>query len=211
MRDCMTSRLRLPDLNGILVDNITYSNSDSKSDLANFLSNCTPAKLKLFLFDWDSGRRTRIYSRFYFNAFSEAARRATIEVNFRGIRFSAKDLQTVVRAACNAEGIVFQWCNIHCSSGVDFGANLRYNTKYLRFCAWKFISYKKRMKGWKEDQSRISLIVDAIGSSGLKASLEEFNIDKTQSLSYYKVQEQLKAKGMSHISVIDKNRSPLIY
>ena len=119
MRDCVTSRLRLPDLNWIRVDCI----SDADADLASFLSDCTPARLKLFNVNYYSNFTTGIKSKFYVDAFSQAAARTIKEVFFNIIDFSAEDLQTVVRAARNAEIIVFYLCCIHCSSGLDFGAS----------------------------------------------------------------------------------------
>ena len=129
MRDCITSKLRLPNLNGIRIDYI----SDKDADLASFLKNCTPAKLDVFKVNFYRNNNTGIKSKFYIDAFSEAARRTTKQVYFYCIDFSAKDLQTVVRAARNAEKVVYYACCIHCSSGLDFGADLSYNTKFLSF------------------------------------------------------------------------------
>ena len=48
------------------------------------------------------------------------SKKSTKEVYFNCIDFSAQDLQTVVKAARNAERIVFDFCCINCSSGLDF-------------------------------------------------------------------------------------------
>ena len=197
MRDCVTSRLRLPDLNGIRIDYISDAN------LASFLSNCTPARLKQFTVNYNPNSHTGIKSKFYVDAFSGAAARNTKNVFFKCIDFRAKDLQTVVRAACDAENIVFSNCCIHCSSGLDFGANLSYNTKFLSFQYWGSKKYKENTTDWIAGSSKFSLIVDAIGSSGLKASLEKLSIAWNSTLSASKVQEELKAKSMSHISVVE--------
>ena len=194
----MNSRLRLPDLNGIQINRI----SDADADLASFLSNCTPSQLKLLWVNWPLKSTTGIKSKFYIDAFSRAAARTTKEVYFQCIDFSAEDLQTVVRAARNAERIVFDFCCIHCSSDFDFGADLSYNTKFLSFQWWGSTIGKMRRSDWKADPSKFSLIVDAIGSSGLKASLQKLNIYCNPTLSESKVQEELNAKGMSHISVV---------
>ena len=129
MRDCVTSRLRLPDLNGIRVDCI----SDADADLASFLGDCTPARFKLLAVNYGANSATGIKSKFYVDAFSGAAASTTKEVYFCCIDFSAEDLQTVVRAARNAERIVLNWCCVHCSPDLDFGADLSYNTKFLSF------------------------------------------------------------------------------
>ena len=205
MRDWVTSRLRLPDLNGIRVDYI----SDADADLASFLSECTPARLKLFAVNWCRNNDTGIKSKFNVDAFSGAAARTTKEVYFSCIDFSAEDLQTVVKAACNAERIVFNFCCIHCSSGLDFGADLSYNTKFVSFQHWGDTRIKARTTGWKADPSKFSLIVEAIGSSGLRASLEKLSIFYNQTLLASKVQEELNTKGMSHISVVEEFVYPL--
>ena len=205
MRDCVTSRLRLPDLNGIRVDNI--SNSDA--DLASFLSNCTPEKLKLLRVNLPAKNFIGIKSNFYVDAFSLAAARTTKEVYFFCIDFRAEDMQTVVRAAHNAERIVFLHCHIHCSSGLDFGADLSYKTKFLSFQRWGSTFFKTITTDWKADPSKFSLIVDAIGSSGLKASLQKLDIHDNDTLSASEVQKELNAKGMSHISVVEEGSDPL--
>ena len=129
MKDCVSSKISLPDLRGIQIDHI----SDADADLANFLSNCTFACFQMLEVNRNANDFTGIKSKFYVDAFSEAATRIAKIVYFNCIDFSSKDLQTVVRAASNAEQIVFNLCSIHCSSGLDFGADLSYNTKFLSF------------------------------------------------------------------------------
>ena len=201
MRNCVTSRLRLPDLYGILISFI----SDADADLASFLTYCTPSSLKLLAVNHCTNNPKGINSKFYIGAFSEAARRTKKQVYFKGIDFRAKDLQTVVRAARNAEIIVFNFCCIHSSSSIDFGADLNYNTKFLSFQWWGCLKFKVRTTDWKTDPSKFSLIVDAISSSGLKASLQKLNIYGNETLPVSKVQKELNAKGMSHISVVEKD------
>ena len=207
MRDCVTSRLRLPDLSGILI----FFISDADADLISFLTYCTPFSLKLFAVNYCANNFKGINSKFYIWAFSEAARRTTKQVYFNSINFSAKDLQTIVRAARNAERIVLNFCCIHCSSGLDFGKDLSYNTKFFSFQYWGSTNYNERTTDWKADPSKFSLIVDAIYSSGLRASLEKLNIAYNQTLSASKVQEELNAKGMSHISAVEEYPYPLYW
>ena len=205
MKDCWTSRLRLPDLSGIRIDYI----SDEDIHFANFLSKCTPEHLKLLAVNYCTKSKTGIKSKFYVDEFSKAAARTAKEVYFSCIDFSAEDLETVVKAAHNAERIVFHFCCIHCSSGLNFGADLSYNTKFLSFQYWGSTGFKERTTDWKEDPSSFSLIVDAIGGSGLRTSLEKISIANNQTLSASKVQEELNAKGMSHISVVEEYAAPL--
>ena len=201
----MTSKLRLPNLNGIRIEQI----SDEDADLASFLRDCTPTRLKLLAVNYIRNGTTGIKSKFYVDAFSEAAARTTKEVFFQCIDFSAEDLQTVVRAAHNAERIVFWFCDIHCTSGLDFWADLSYNTKFLSFQFWGSTTYKERTTDWKADPSKFSLIVDAIGSSGLRTSLKKLSIAFNETLIVSKVKEELSTKGMSHISVVEENPGPL--
>ena len=201
----MASRLRLPDLCGIRVEHI----SDADADLASFLSDCTPARLKLLNVNWYAKNNTGIKSKFYIKTFSEAAARTTKKIFFYCIDFGAEDLQSIVRAGCNAERIVLNFCCIHCCPGLDFGADRRYITKFLSFQYWGEMSYKERKTDWKTDPSKFSLIVDAIGNSGLKASLEKLNIAYNITLPKSKVQEELNEKSMSHISVVRDYVFPL--
>ena len=205
MRDCVNFRLKLPDLNGIRIEHI----SDADADVASFFSACTPARLKLLAVNYRANNFIGIKSKFYVDALSGAVARTTKEVFFHCIDFSVEDLQTVVKAARNAERIVFYLCCIHCSSGLDFGADLRFNTKFLSFQTWGNTHFEERTTDWKADPSKFSLIVDAIGSSGLKASLEKLNIFANQTLSASKVQKELNVKGMSHISVVEELTGPL--
>ena len=204
MKDCITSKLRLPDLSRIQINYI----SDANADLVSFLSDCTPAHLCLLLVNYCAISLVGIKSKFYIKALSEAARRTTKEVYFNWIDFSAEDLQTVVRAASNSERIVFNWCCIHCSSGLDFGTDLSYKTKILSFQKWGG-TRKERTTDWKTDPSSFSLVVDVISSSGMRDSLEKLSILNNETLSVSKVQVELNSKGMSHISVVEVNFLPL--
>ena len=201
MKDWVTSKLRLPNLNGIRIDCI----SDADADLANFLSYWITIRLQKLEINLSPKSWIGIKSKFYVDAFSEAARRTTGRVYFRCIDFSAEDFQTVVRAAHNAEEIVFSCCCIHCSSDLDFGGSIKYYTKVLSFDNWGSTYSKERTTDWKADPSTFSFIVDAIGSSGLKDSLTKLNIRGNMTLSVSKVQEEIDAKGMSHISVVEES------
>ena len=205
MRDCISSKLKLPDLNKVQIDYI----SDADVDLASFLTDCTPANLHLLAVNCWAYSDFGIKSKFYVDSFSKTVRRTTNEIYLSGIDFSAEDLQTVIRAVRNVERILLHYCCIHCSSGLDFGADLSYNTKFLSFQGWGSKYVKARTTDWKTDPSKFSLIVDAISSSGLRASLERLNIYSNQTLSASKVQKELNEKGMPHISVVEEHSYPL--
>ena len=203
--DYVTSKLRLPDLKGIQIDYI----SDADKDLVSFLSYCIPSCLCLLTINSYVSSFSGIKSKFYIDAFSKAASMTTNGVYFNCIDFSAEDLQTVIRAAHNAEVIVFNCCCIHCSSDLDFGADLNYNTTFLSFQLWGSMDFEERTTDWKTNPQSFSLIIEAIGKSGLKTSLQKLGIDDNETLSVSNVQEELNAKGMSHISVIQEQSSSL--
>ena len=205
MKDCIASKLRLPNIKGIRIEHI----SDADTDLSSFLCDCTPTRLNLLAVNYWAISYTGIKSKFYVDSFSRAAASTTKEVYFQCIDFSAEDLQTIVRAARNAERIVFRFCSIHCSSDLDFGDDLSFNTKFLGFQYWGNTNWKQITTDWKADPSKFSFIEDAIGSSGLKVSLKKLSIAYNNTLSASKVQEELSAKDMSHISVVEEDSVPL--
>ena len=144
MRGCVNSRLRLPNLNGIRVDCI----SDANTDLISFFSDCTPSSLCLLAVNCVTNSSTGINPQFFIDAFSEAAWRTTKEVYLNCIHFSVKDFQTVIRASFKAEKIVFNFCSIHYFSGLDFGTDFCYKTKFLSFQQWGHTS-KNMTTDWK--------------------------------------------------------------
>ena len=205
----MTSKLRLPELTGIEIE--YKSNEDAEKDIVSFLNYCTPTHLSLFTFNCWRNLPTEIKSEFYIKVFSKVVARTFKEAFFFNIDFSTKDLQTVVKAACNVERIAFRFCCIHCSSGLDFGADLSYKTKHLSFQCWGALNYRRTTTCWIKNPSCFSLVLDAIGNCGLWTSLQKLNIYDNQTLSASKVQEELNSKDMSHISVIEENEYPLLY
>ena len=93
-------------MNGIQIDHI----SDTETDLNNFLGDCTPTQIKVLCFNWYANSLTGILGKFYVNSLSKVVAAATKEVYFRCIDFSAEDLQTIVKAACNTERLIFRFC-----------------------------------------------------------------------------------------------------
>ena len=201
----MASNLKIPDISWIQIESV----SEADANLAKFLRNCTPVHLHSLVINQIANSLTGIKSKFYIDAFSKAAANIIKEVFFYCIDFRAKDLQTVVRSAHKSERIVFNFCDIHCSSSLDFGADLNYNTKFLSFQYWGSTSRKERMTDWKTDSSKFSLIVDAISSSGLSSSLEQLIITGNPTLSKLILQMELNWKNMSNISVVEERLSPL--
>ena len=202
MRNCVTSKIRLPDLYGLYTE--YWRREDADADFFYFLSNCLPAHLGLLHVDCWLNSLIGINPKFFFDAYSKAVARTIKEVIFFQIYFSSKGLQTVVKAASNVETILFDVCSIHCSSDLDFGAHHIYKTKFLSFQWWGCLTKNERLTDWIADPSRFSFIVDAISSSGLRDSLRKLSIYNNQTLWISEVQEEFNKKGMSHISVVDE-------
>ena len=204
LKDIEISNLRLPDIKGIRIDNL----SDSDVDLSNFFAKCTPNQLMFLFINSKSTSFTPIKSKIEIDSLSKAVSSVTKEVYIRMYEFSAADLQQFVRAACNAERIIFQRCSVHCSPALDFGYELKYNINFLNFQMWGNTYYKELTTDWMSDPSCFSHIVDAISNSGLRHSLTKLSIGYNQTLDKAKVQDLLNAKGMAHISVVEEYSYP---
>ena len=199
-----TSYLRLPDIKRVRIDYV----SDSDLNISNFLANCTPNQLKFLCINFTSTIITLINSKLDIKSFSKAVGAVTKEVYIRLYEFSEADLQQFIKAACNSERIVLQRCSVHCSSALDFGSNLKYNTNFLSFQLWGDTDYKELTTDWISDPSCFSHIVNAIGSSGLRDSLTKLNIRYNSTLDKAEVQEQLNEKDMAHILVVEERQDP---
>ena len=202
--DIKTSNLKLPDIKRIRIDNV----SDSDADLSYFLSNCTPNQFKFLCINHSTSADTLIKSKIDINSLSKAANAVTKEIFIRLYEFSAADLQQFFRAACNAKRIMIHRCSVHCSSALDFGPKLKYNTNFLSFQVWGYTDHTEQTTDWKTDPSCFSHIVDAIGNSGLRHSLTKLSIAYNQTLDKAKVQDMMNVKGMAHISVVEEEPSP---
>ena len=204
LKDIESSNLKLPDIKRIKFDYV----SDSDSNLSSFFANYTPNQLKFLCINYSASASTLIKSKIDIKSLSKAVSAVTKEVFIRLYEFSAADLQQFIRAACNVERIIIQRCSVHCSSALDFGAKLKYNTNFLSFQLWGETSYTELTTDWKTDSSCFSHIVDAIGSSGLRDSLTKLSINSNQTLDKAKMQELLNVKGMAHISVVEEQSGP---
>ena len=200
----MTSKLKLPDIKWIAA----YCYLDSDTDLVDSLLNWTPNHLKDLYIDHSFTIGTPIKHKLDIYSLSEAVAAVTREVYICRFEFSAADLQQLIKAACNAERIVFHYCSVHCLSELDFGATIKYNTKYLSFNFCGDARYEELSTDWMANPSCFSHIVDAIGNSGLRDSLTKLNIYGSQTLKKAKMQKLLNAKEMSHIEVIEEDSIP---
>ena len=200
----MTSKLRLPDIKRIEI----FCYSDSDKDLVNSFLNWTPDHLKILCIHHSAPEGSPIKHKLGINSLSKTVAAVTREVFISCFEFSAADLQQFIRAACNAERIVFYLWSVHCSSALDFGAKIEYNTSYLGFDCWGNTDWEGLTTDWKADPFYFSHIVDAIGSSGLRRSLTKLGIYSNHALKQQEVQEQLNAKEMEHIKVVEEKSDP---
>ena len=182
---------RLPDLKGLYI----YNPPKESADLNAFLDDCVPAKLGLFAIQCCGDYAN---ASFYIDSLSKAVSVVSKQVYFERFKFSAADLQQLVRAARNAEQIVFYYCSIDLEDALDFGAKVKYNTESLSIdCKNTLI----KVDGDKKDFSNFSKVVDAIAKSGLKTSLTKIYIGWSEASVVAEAQRLLSVKGMKHISV----------
>ena len=196
--DFVKSKIRLPEINEIQISHLR----DGNVKLNKFLRNCAPSTLDMLAINNYSTVEIGIKSKFYIRSLSKVATIPTKIIYFNCIDFREKDLQLIIRAAHNTERIMFNYCSIHWSSNLDFGADLKYNTWFLSFQGWGSIHSSELTTYWISKPSWFSHIVDAIGRSGLRESLKRVNIAYNSSLDITKVQEMFDTKGMPHISAV---------
>ena len=204
LKEIVNSKIKLPAIKRIRISKVT----DSDSNLSKFLQNCFPSSLGLFWmnYNWVFSRPVKV--RFYMRSLSKAVSKVTKEIFFSQIELRDADLQNLIKSAWNVERVVLQACSIYCSSHIDFGRNSKYNTKFLSFQYWGDSDEKALTTIWKSDPSSFIYIVDAIDKSGLRDSLVNICIKYNGALTRIILQEQLKARNLTHISVINKCSSP---
>ena len=194
----------MPDIKRIKIDYV----SDSDADLSNFFANCTPNQLKFLCINYATFTDTLIDSKIDINSLSKAVSAVTKEFYIRLYEFSTADLRQLVRAACNSERIIIHRCSVHCTSALDFGSELKFNTNFLSFQCWGSNFYKELTTEWMSEPSCFSHIVDAIGNCGLRHSLTKLSISWNDTLDKIRVQKLLNEKEMTHISVVEEYQAP---
>ena len=144
-------------------------------------------------------------AKFYMRSLPKLVSATTEEVYLRCLEFSEAELEQIVRASCNAERLIFQSCDIHCSTALDFGSAIKYKTKTLSFQSWRNERYLRNFKADSNSSPDcFDNIIEAISSSGLRDSLQTISIYNNQTLSVEKVQKIINEKGMTNISVDKK-------
>ena len=196
--------MRLPNIKKLVINKI----SDSNSDLASFLSNSVPNKLHLFWMNHsyiNGSIPTKID--FYIESLSEAIKGVSKEIYIQNLVVGKKDYEKIIKSSCNWERLVIRFSDILCSSALDFSTDSDYKTKSLSFYNWGNDS-KYRKSSWMADSSLFENIVEGIGKSGLRQSLQTADIKGCQ-LDKSKVQEMFTKHGMTNVSVVEDGKEPM--
>ena len=199
-----SSKLLLPKVKRVKIDKI----SDADQSLCSFFDNWIPPQLDLLCINNAQISKIGIKAGFYINSLWSAIRSVTKEVALYCFEFTERELEQVVKAAYNSERIIISFCDIRCSTSLDFNISQKYKTKFISFQASGRTDYNERTTDWKTDPSKFENIVDAISKCGLKDSLEQVDIWGNHTLSREKVQLIFNAKGLIHISVIEIGDGP---
>ena len=193
--------MKIPDIKRLVINKI--SNSDS--DLASFLCNSFPSKIDFFWLNhsYIGGTPTKID--FYIDILWEAIKGVPKEIYIVNFIVGEKDLEKIVKASCNWERLVIRFSDILCSSALDFSTDSDYKTKSLSFYNWGNDYLKS---SWMADSSLFENIVEGIGKSGLKDSLQTVDIQGCK-LDKSKVQEMFTKHGMTNVSVVEIGNDPM--
>ena len=195
-------KLKLPNIKRINIDNIT----DSDSELNSFLLNWTPNQFELFAMNIISIKLKGIKADFYLEALCKVLKAVTKEIYIRCMDFSPSDFEQIVKASFNSERLIFRYCDIHCSTVLNFDTASKYNIKFLSFDYWGDGSLRK--SDFKSDSSAFEYIIDAISKSGLKESLQILDI-RGCNLDKIEVQKLLSKHGIDNILIIESGTEPL--
>ena len=205
LTDLCSSRLRLPNIRKIQIDNI----SDWNKELNWFLQNWVPSKLHLLSVNYWHNTRTEIKMDFYIDSISKAIRSTEKEIYLTCFEIKEFELEQIIKSASNWERLILCFSDIHCSKKLDFGVSTKYKIKFLSFtlCGSTYSGYRK--SDWITTPSCFENIVEAISKSRLKDSLQEIDITWNDTLNKDEVQAMFNELGMSHISVVEKGPGPM--
>ena len=199
LNDLNNAKLRLPNLRAVQIGYV----SDADADLVSFLDVCTPLQLKLFRFNLLSFDLEATKVKFYVRSLLKLVNATTEEVFLNRLKFSEAELEHIVRASCNAERLIFNNCEFHCLTALDFGSTFKYKTKILSLQYWGNTSSSDRKADWISSPTYLDNIIEAISKSGLRDSLHTIRIYINDSLFVMKAQQMLNEKGMQHITAVE--------
>ena len=121
--DLATSKALIPQLKRI---KISYLNG-SDSNLNLFLSNWVPQNLSYLSINYPfiDGKVTTKTS-FFSSSLTTSLKKVTKEVFLYLFDMSESDLEEVVKASCNSERLVLNWCDLKWSKPMDFKCSSTY-------------------------------------------------------------------------------------
>ena len=180
-------KLRLPDFRTVQIGCVLNANSDLKR----FLNCFTVAKLKLLRFNYFSHITTATKASFYIRSLSKIVRATTKQVSLFRLELNEEELEQIIKASCNTDTLIFEMCDIHCSTALDFGSSLKYKMKILSFQFWGNTFDPDRKADWKFDPTCFNNIIEAISNSGLRNSLQNICIACNLTLDKEKVRQVL--------------------
>ena len=205
LTDIYSSELRIQNFRGIRIDFI----SDRNKELNSFLQNWVPSKIDLLSVNCYNNSPTGIKMGFYIDSISMAIRSVSKEIYLECFEIKEPELEQIIKFAFNWEKLILCFSDINCSKKLDFNVSAKFKIKFLSFagCGNTFSPYRKT--DWKSTPSCFKNIVEAISKSGLKDSLQQFDIAWNQTLKKDEVQAMFNELGMPHISVVEVNPAPM--
>ena len=129
MMEQESAKLRLPSIKRIKIDKVTASDSELNS----FLQNWTPEQLELFWMNRNIVRNEEVKAEFYLDSLWKMLQTVSKEVYLWGILLNTSAFEQVVKSASNSERLVLRWCEISCSSALDFSTSSQYNINFFEF------------------------------------------------------------------------------
>ena len=197
LTDIYSSKLRIPNFRGIIIDFI----SDGNKELNSFLQNWVPSKIDLLSVNCYKNTPTGIKMGFYIDSISKAIKSVSKEIYLDCFEIKEPELEQIIKSASNWENLILEYCDINCSKKLDFSTSAKFKIKFLSFagCGNTFSPYRKT--DWMSTPSCFKNIVEAISKSGLKDSLEQVDIAGNKTLNKDEVQTMFNELGMSRISV----------
>ena len=121
--DLATSKVLIPQLKRITISDL--NDSDSKLNL--FLSNWVPQNLTLLWINYpgiDFNKITKMS--FYLNSLTTCLKKVTKEIFLELFSMNESDLEAVVKASCNSERLVLDYCDLKWSRPMDFKCSSTY-------------------------------------------------------------------------------------
>ena len=207
LTDLGSSKLRLPNIRRIQIDNI----SDGNKELNSFFQNWVPSKIDLLSVNYIQNTDTGIKMDFYIDSISKAMKSVQKEIYLYCFEIKEPELEQIIKSSSNWERLILRFSDIHCSKRLDFSVSDKYKIKFLSFASCGNTSYKERKTDWISTPSCFKNIVEAISKSGLKDSLQQVDILKNDTLNKDEVQIMFSELEMFHISVVDKNWTVPMY